>query len=83
MQGHGELASPVPRSALRGRRVAYDFVYNPLDTQFLKDARDEGCHVISGIEMLVAQAGLQFALWTDRQAPPDLMLRAALEKLSS
>jgi 3-dehydroquinate dehydratase/shikimate dehydrogenase len=83
MHGHSERLSPVPRSALRGRRVAYDLVYNPLETQFLRDARAEGCHIISGIEMLVEQAALQFALWTNRQAPHDLMLRAALEKLSS
>ncbi|HEX8186071.1 MAG TPA: shikimate dehydrogenase, partial [Blastocatellia bacterium] len=82
MHGHSEHLSPVPRPVLRNRRVAYDLVYNPLETQFLKDARDEGCHTISGIEMLIAQAALQFALWTGQQPPLDLMRRAALDKLS-
>jgi len=80
--GHSEDSSPVARSALRNRRVAYDLVYNPLETQFLKDARAEGCQIISGIEMLVAQAALQFELWTNRQAPLDLMREAALERVS-
>jgi 3-dehydroquinate dehydratase / shikimate dehydrogenase len=83
MRGHSEHLSPVPRSALRNRKVAYDLVYNPLETQFLKDAKAEGCKTISGIEMLIAQAALQFELWTARQAPVDLMRQGAIEKLSS
>jgi 3-dehydroquinate dehydratase / shikimate dehydrogenase len=82
MHGHSANESPVPRPALRGRSVAYDLVYNPLQTQFLKDASAEGCRIISGIEMLVAQAALQFELWAGRKAPLDLMRQAALEKLS-
>ncbi|HEX8088499.1 MAG TPA: shikimate dehydrogenase [Blastocatellia bacterium] len=83
MHGHSEQETPVPRRALRNRLVAYDLIYNPLETRFLKDARGEGCQVISGIEMLIAQAALQFKLWTGEQAPLDLMRRAALEKLST
>lgn len=83
MHGHSEHASPVPRRALRNRLVAYDLIYNPLETQFLKDARGEGCQVVGGVEMLVAQAALQFKLWTGEQAPLDLMRRAVLEKLST
>jgi 3-dehydroquinate dehydratase/shikimate dehydrogenase len=82
MRGHSERASPVPPRALRDRLVAYDLIYNPLETQFLKDARAEGCRVIGGLEMLVAQAALQFKLWTGEEAPLDLMRRAVLEKLS-
>ena len=79
MRGHDESASPVSRAALKGRLVAYDLVYNPLETKFLKDARAEGCQTISGIEMLVAQGAMQFELWTGRKAPQDLMRDAALE----
>src|SRR5262249_30211166 len=38
MLGHHQGSSPVPRTALKGRSIAYDLVYNPLDTQFLLDA---------------------------------------------
>ncbi len=79
MRGHDESASPVSRAALKGRRVAYDLVYNPLETMFLKDARAEGCQTISGIEMLIAQGAIQFELWTGSKAPQDLMRDAALE----
>jgi len=83
MRGHSEGTSPVPRAALRGRQVAYDLVYNPPETRFLLDARAEGCQAIGGLEMLVAQAALQFALWTGRAAPLDAMRDEAKRFLES
>jgi shikimate dehydrogenase len=74
--------SPIPGSWLRGRRLAYDLVYNPVETQFLSDARAEGCGTITGIEMLVAQAVRQFEMWTGREGPVDLMRAAALETVT-
>jgi shikimate 5-dehydrogenase len=81
MRGHSENASPIPRAFLRNRIAAYDLVYNPIETRFLRDARSMGCLTIGGIEMLVAQAGLQFELWTGEKAPLELMKDAALTKL--
>ena len=81
MRGHDEGSSPVPRDSLRGRRLAYDLVYNPLETQFMIDARGEGCQTIGGLEMLIAQAALQFELWTGRKPPIDLMRAAAVSKI--
>jgi 3-dehydroquinate dehydratase/shikimate dehydrogenase len=81
MRGHSEGSSPIPAGTLRGRLIAYDLVYNPLETQFLKDARAEGCQVIRGLEMLIAQAALQFELWTGQKAPVDAMRKAAMERI--
>jgi shikimate 5-dehydrogenase len=81
MRGHSEGKSPIPREVLRGREVAYDLVYNPTETRFLKDAREAGCKTIGGVEMLVAQAAAQFELWTGRKAPVELMREAALSTL--
>lgn len=78
MRGYGEGLSPVPREALRGRFVAYDLVYNPLETRFLADARAEGCRTVSGLEMLVAQAVLQFELWSGHKPPIEQMRDAAI-----
>jgi 3-dehydroquinate dehydratase/shikimate dehydrogenase len=83
MRGHSEGSSPVPKAALRGRSVAYDLVYNPIETRFLADAREEGCETISGLEMLVAQAALQFEVWTGEKAPLALMREASLQKIQS
>lgn len=83
MRGYAEGSSPAPRASLRGRRVIYDLVYNPLDTQLLIEARAEGCQTINGLEMLIAQAALQFELWTGQQAPLDAMRQAAMERLTA
>ncbi|MEK6325595.1 MAG: shikimate dehydrogenase [Acidobacteriota bacterium] len=82
MRGHSEGSSPVPGAWLLGRRIAYDLVYNPLETRFLADARAAGCRTISGLDMLVAQAALQFELWTGRKPPVDAMRQAALAKIA-
>jgi 3-dehydroquinate dehydratase/shikimate dehydrogenase len=81
MQGHSEGSSPVPSAWLRNRLIAYDLVYNPLETEFLARARAEGCQTVSGLDMLVAQASIQFELWTGRKPPIDVMRAAALEKI--
>ncbi len=83
MRGRDEDSSPVRQAVFKNRKVAYDLIYNPKETQFLKDARAEGCLTLSGIEMLVTQGALQFELWTARDAPTDLMRGAALEKLDT
>lgn len=83
MKGYSEDSSPVSREAFRNLQIAYDLVYNPIETRFLKEAREEGCQIISGIEMLIAQAALQFELWTGRRPPVDLMRAAAFEKLAA
>jgi len=77
MRGHSEGTSPVPHEALRRCMIAYDLVYNPLDTKFLIDARAAGCKTIDGLEMLIAQAALQFKLWTGKPANIETMRRAA------
>jgi shikimate 5-dehydrogenase len=82
MRGHSEGQSPVPRAVLGGRKIVYDLVYNPPETQFLNDGRAEGCETIGGLAMLVAQAALQFELWTGKPAPIGLMQEAALEWIS-
>ena len=59
--------SPVSAEQLNGARIAYDLIYNPADTSFLREARKAGCDTVGGLEMLVAQAKLQFELWTGKR----------------
>jgi shikimate dehydrogenase len=70
--------SCVPASLLQSRLTVMDIVYNPRDTQLLRDARAAGCRTIPGLEMFLHQAIAQFELWTGRPAPSDVM-RAVLE----
>jgi shikimate dehydrogenase len=78
-RGDSETETPVVAAQLRGAHLAYDLVYNPTDTRFLREAAQAGCEVVGGLEMLVAQATAQFKLWTGEDAPLEVM-RAAAEK---
>jgi shikimate dehydrogenase len=66
---------PWPRIGL-----AYDLVYNPLETVFMKRARLAGLQAASGLGMLVEQAALAFEGWTGISAPRDVMREAALKE---
>jgi 3-dehydroquinate dehydratase/shikimate dehydrogenase len=70
--------SPIEFSGLT-TDVAYDLVYNPECTQFLKDARARGARTIGGLAMLVAQASRQFEWWTGVHVEPAVFMRAAQE----
>jgi shikimate 5-dehydrogenase len=74
-------ASPLDRDDVRGGLV-YDLVYNPIETTLLKWARAAGAEAIGGLEMLVAQARLQFEWWTGVPASLTAVERGALEFLS-
>eukprot|EP00850_Spirogloea_muscicola_P009269 SM000051S17629 [mRNA] locus=s51:653850:657503:- [translate_table: standard] len=58
--------SPVAAEGLRGYRVVFDAVYTPMETMLLRDAKQMGCHPVSGLEMFVGQAAEQFELFTGR-----------------
>lgn len=79
--GERESTTPATAEQLRGVRLAYDLVYNPLETRFLREAREAGCDLLSGLDMLIAQAEAQFRLWTNLEPPKDAMIKAALAAL--
>lgn len=75
--GQFQSASPVVAGHLSGARLAYDLVYNPTETQFLREARAAGCQTLGGMAMFVAQAEEQFRLWTGATAPAGVMRASA------
>jgi 3-dehydroquinate dehydratase / shikimate dehydrogenase len=65
--------------------VVFDTVYNPEQTLLIKWARERGCQVVTGVEMFVRQAAMQFELFTGQKADLVSMreiLRRALSPLS-
>ena len=68
-----ENASPYEKQFLRRRTIVFDTVYNPENTLFVKDANLKQSRVITGIEMFVRQAAMQFRLFTGEDAPIDVM----------
>ncbi|HET6324234.1 MAG TPA: shikimate dehydrogenase [Planctomycetaceae bacterium] len=65
--------TPFPMNWFRDDMVVFDTVYNPENTLFLKQAREHACRTVSGIEMFVRQAALQYEYFTGRGAPVDVM----------
>ena len=68
----------VPRALLKKGATVFDMNYDPLETRLLREAAEAGCTVISGFEMLLAQAAAQFEVWTGSEAPVDAMRSSAL-----
>ncbi|HVN03095.1 MAG TPA: shikimate dehydrogenase [Bryobacteraceae bacterium] len=62
--------------------VVFDMVYNPLETELIRRAREEGKTVIRGLDMFIEQAVRQFEIWTGETAPRTVMEKAALEALN-
>jgi len=73
-------ATPVTQEQLTGVRCVYDLVYNPVETRLLREARVAGCETLGGLEMLIAQAKIQFELWTSKTPSPSA-IRDALKNL--
>lgn len=65
--------TPWDQKKLRPGSVVFDTVYNPEQTLLVKQARKAGCRVITGVDMFIRQAALQFQLFTGEEAPTDLM----------
>ena len=62
-------ATPYEKHHLRPSMLVFDTVYNPENTLLIKDARSQSCTVVTGVEMFIRQAGLQFKLFTGQEAP--------------
>lgn len=77
-----DINMPIMEEALKNCARVYDLVYNPIATPLLDTAHKLGIPIISGLEMLIAQAAEQLKLWTQLEPPVDLMRSAAYKALS-
>jgi len=81
LHGPAEDASPVPVGAIREGCVVYDMVYNPPDTPLLLGAENAGATVVGGLPMLAYQGAAAWTRWTGKEAPVDVMFKAAEQAL--
>ncbi len=64
MVGHGVDQCPdIPYSALTGKHILYDIVYNPENTLFLQKGKQQGARTKSGYEMWYLQALASWEIW--------------------
>ena len=54
---------PVPYQFFTDKHIAFDLIYNPEETQFLKKAKKKGAVTKNGYEMLVFQAEKAWKIW--------------------
>lgn len=59
--------------------AAYDMIYRPAETAFLRAAKAAGCRATNGLGMLLYQGAKALELWTGR-IPPITIMREALMK---
>ena len=79
--GTTENESPLETALIPGGAFVYDVVYNPVVTKLLSDARKAGAATLNGLAMLVYQGAIAFELWTGREAPVNIMFKAAEKAL--
>ena len=71
-------ASPVSLKGISADTIVYDIVYNPMNTDFIKKAKEEKATIIFGYEMLLGQAAKTFEIWHGTKPPYGAMKRALL-----
>jgi shikimate dehydrogenase len=72
---------PISSELIPARALVFDIIYNPLETRLLAEAKKRGARTLGGLSMLVHQGAASFELWTDVQAPVDVMFEAARKAL--
>jgi shikimate dehydrogenase len=73
--------TPVSKDILKEGMIVFDAVYNPIETRLLREANENGCHTVNGLSMFINQAAEQFRLWTNIDAPIELMTKVVKEML--
>lgn len=54
---------PIPYEYFTNKHIAFDLIYNPETTEFLKRAKKKGATIKNGYEMLVFQAEKAWKIW--------------------
>jgi len=71
--GMGSDETPYPKELWKTDQVAFDAVYTPRNTRFLREAREGGAEAADGVGMFVKQANAQAREWLGRGIPTEVM----------
>ncbi len=75
--------TPFEKTSMNQGMLVFDAVYNPENTLLLKNARAKGCATVSGVEMFIGQACMQFKLFTGAKGPAGLMRKLLKNAISA
>lgn len=62
--------NPFPAEAIGGQRWAFDAVYTPLETEFLKCAQAQGLAIMTGYDLFLFQGFDAFSIFTGKTVDP-------------
>ncbi len=74
-------ATPLSATLFKPGMTAFDTVYTPLNTRFLRNAAAAGANCVNGAEMFIRQAMAQYHLFTDRQADEATIRKVVFDRL--
>ena len=58
-----EVFPLIPYEFFTKKHIAFDLIYNPAETQFLKKAKEYGAQIKNGLDMLIFQAEKAWEIW--------------------
>jgi shikimate dehydrogenase len=70
--------SVISLEGINEKTIVYDIVYMPMNTDFIKKAKEKKAIIIYGYEMLLGQAVRAFEIWHGIEAPYNAMKKALL-----
>tara|TARA_B110000114_G_scaffold176627_1_gene207474 strand:+ start:767 stop:1498 length:732 start_codon:yes stop_codon:yes gene_type:complete len=53
----------IPYNSISDQHLLFDLIYNPVETQFLKNGALQGAKIVNGLEMLKIQAEKSWEIW--------------------
>ena len=69
MYPHTHERPDLPYNSLDSRHLLFDLIYNPEETEFLREGRLRGAVTRNGLEMLIGQAHAGWEYWTGTVLP--------------
>ncbi len=76
-----EVAPPIKTDNINSNHIVMDIVYNPLETNLLKQAKANGAKTIPGTHMLINQGIASFEIFTGRTPTYESFEKPLLEHL--
>ncbi|HJF30449.1 MAG TPA: shikimate dehydrogenase [Sporosarcina psychrophila] len=73
--------SPITITNLKESAFVSDIIYNPAESELLKQARKNGARTQNGMKMLALQNALAIEMWTGRKVDYEKMMKSLKEAL--
>ncbi len=74
--GMNDEQSVIDYEHINKNTIVYDLVYKPVTTNLLENAKYAEAEVVYGYEMLLEQGARAFEIWTNLQAPRQIMKKS-------